>query len=387
MIWFWAALTLVSLAAFAAPFVVYPLWTRLRVRRYAVGLAPMPTAWPRLSMVLAVFNGAARIGSKIRELRALEYPGEREIVVADDGSNDATADLAQAAGADRVIRMPKRLGKSEAQNAAVQAATGDVLLFTDLGVTVQPAAAARLVAELLENGVGCVTGVDRSVAGSTADVTAAAGRYTRFEAALRQREAETGTLLGVNGCLFAVRKAHRPPVPRECVDDLYVPLAVIDRGLRVTVRPDAVAEVPRAKNLAEEYRRKVRTFTGGLFTLHEARYALPRAARRLRWQLIGHKWLRWVGPFLLLTVAFGSLGWAWRWPWAWALVVAEAAGLALGLAGLLLAVNPERQPSPLLRWPAMLVLAQTALVHAWIRYATGRPYVTWQPTRRGTDGR
>jgi hypothetical protein len=160
-----------------------------------------------------------------------------------------------------------------------------------------------------------------------------------------------------------------------------VPLAVIDRGLRVTVAPGAKAVVPRAADLREEYRRKARTFTGGLFTLRAVRRDLPRAVRRVRWRLIGHKWLRWLGPFFAALALFFSGGLALRWWPGWLLFLPQAAFWSAALAGALSSATNART-ARLLRLPLFFGLAQAALAHAWWRLASSRPYIMWEPTRR-----
>jgi Glycosyl transferase family 2 len=78
-----------------------------------------------LTILIAARNEEARIGTTINELRRL-FP-EAEILVADDGSRDATASVAEEAGA-RVLRLPPR-GKGQALTLAERtAAPGDLLL-------------------------------------------------------------------------------------------------------------------------------------------------------------------------------------------------------------------------------------------------------------------
>jgi Glycosyl transferase family 2 len=380
VIWPWLLLVAVSATGFIFPYLGYPLWLRARRLRYAIGEASPPETWSDVSVIIAAFNAAERIGPKVREMLDHDYPGKLEIIVADDGSTDGTADRAEAAGAHRVLRLARK-GKSEAQNQAVGVAAGPVLVFTDVTVEVRPGAIAHLVAELEQRGVGCVTGVDVSVAGNDTDAAAGAGLYTRFETYLRIREAQTQSLLGVNGCLFAVRKGDRPLVPPECVDDLFVPLAVCDRGLRVTLHPRAEAVVPRSKGFGQEYRRKVRTFAGGMFTALQARREMPRARRRMRWELFGHKWMRWAGPVFAAVGVYATIGLALRWWPGWLLVVAmgaAATGAGLGL----MATAAGRTPHKLLRLPAFVLLVQLAVAHAWYRVLTHQPYTTWNPTRR-----
>ena len=62
------------------------------------------------------------IAAKVANALALDYPRERlELIVASDGSADATVERARAAGADLVLDLP-RGGKVAAQNAAAERA-------------------------------------------------------------------------------------------------------------------------------------------------------------------------------------------------------------------------------------------------------------------------
>jgi len=381
MIVFWVALTAAGVLGFLFPYLGYPLLLRLAPRRHPPDETAPPDIWPSVSVIVTAFNAAGRLGEKVAELKALDYPGPLEIIVVDDGSTDDSVGEAERAGAHRVLRQPSNLGKSEAQNRGLEAATGEVAIFTDTGVRVAPDALRHLVAALLVEGVGCVTGVDHSLAAEATDQAQGAGFYTRFEIGLRRREAEAGTLLGVNGCLFAVRRAHRPPVPPECVDDLYVPLVVAAQDLRVTFHSQAVAHVPRARNFHEEYRRKVRTFTGGLFTLFRVRRDFPRLYRRLCLRLWGHKWLRWLGPFFAALALIGNIGLAEVWRPAWALLAVQITGWLTATAGAALTAADRRLPGAL-KIPVFFGVVQIALVHAWWRFFAGRPYITWLPTRR-----
>ncbi|MGE5691904.1 MAG: glycosyltransferase [Pseudomonadota bacterium] len=74
---------------------------------------------------MAARDEQGRVGPTVRALRAA-FPGA-ELIVADDGSHDATADEAEAAGA-AVLRLPRR-GKGQALSAAERVSPpGDVLL-------------------------------------------------------------------------------------------------------------------------------------------------------------------------------------------------------------------------------------------------------------------
>ena len=98
------------------------------------------------------------IAAKVANALALDYPRERlELIVASDGSADATAERARAAGADLVLELP-RGGKIAAQNAAAERAAGEILAFSDANSVWAPDALRRLVEPFADPAVGYVCG-------------------------------------------------------------------------------------------------------------------------------------------------------------------------------------------------------------------------------------
>jgi dolichyl-phosphate beta-glucosyltransferase len=93
-------------------------------------------AEPSLSLIIPAYNEAARIGTTVREVVAWlsDQPFSTELIVVDDGSDDATANLADRAlsalGVGRVIRIDHG-GKAAAVRAGMLAATCDQIAFTD----------------------------------------------------------------------------------------------------------------------------------------------------------------------------------------------------------------------------------------------------------------
>ena len=100
-----------------------------RIREVFAGVPfPADTAWPRISVVLACYNGSATIGQSLEHLTRLDYPNY-EVIVVDDGSTDGTGDIARAHGV-RVIRIEQK-GLSAARNTGMQAATGEIVTYID----------------------------------------------------------------------------------------------------------------------------------------------------------------------------------------------------------------------------------------------------------------
>src|ERR671930_1720485 len=93
--------------------------------------APADEQLPSVSLVVAAHAEEPVIAAKVGNALAMDYPRDRlEVIVACDGSPDATPALAREAGADVVLELPHG-GKVRAQDAAVDRARGDLIAFSD----------------------------------------------------------------------------------------------------------------------------------------------------------------------------------------------------------------------------------------------------------------
>src|SRR5215471_7296687 len=89
---------------------------------------------PTVSVIIAAHNEEQDITRKIEDTLALDYPADKlEIIVASDSSTDRTDQIVRSYAYRRVKlhRQEQRLGKTMAQNSAVDVSCGDVLVFTD----------------------------------------------------------------------------------------------------------------------------------------------------------------------------------------------------------------------------------------------------------------
>ena len=117
---------------------------------------------PRISLIIPAFEEADRIAGTLStvdsELRSsLQKSDDIEGIVVDDGSNDATSEIARQAGADVVIRLEENKGKGAAIRAGVQEANGSVVAFTDADLAYNPRQVVKLVT-LVESGYDMVVG-------------------------------------------------------------------------------------------------------------------------------------------------------------------------------------------------------------------------------------
>jgi GT2 family glycosyltransferase len=95
-----------------------------------------------ISVVIATYNRGALLGECLRHLADQPFEADDEVVVVDNGSTDDTSRVIEASRQRFQVRLrhltESRPGKSHAVAAAVAAASGDVLAFTDDDVTVDP---------------------------------------------------------------------------------------------------------------------------------------------------------------------------------------------------------------------------------------------------------
>lgn len=112
---------------------------------------------PRISVVIPTHNGAETLADCLSALGASSYP-PAEIVVVDDASTDDSAKIAERLQC-HVIRLDQNIGAARAKNRGAQAATGDVVFFTDDDVIVAPDALARLAENFADTRVAGVVGV------------------------------------------------------------------------------------------------------------------------------------------------------------------------------------------------------------------------------------
>ena len=144
---------------------------------------------PFISIILPVHNEAGRLPGKLENLLAQRYPrGLSEIIVVDDGSDEEAADSIppRLRRAVKTITLPRRRGKACALNAGIQAASGEILVFTDARQQIAPGSLDALVKNFYDHRVTAVTGSLRRPPGTLE------GLFRRYEEALRRWESAWG---------------------------------------------------------------------------------------------------------------------------------------------------------------------------------------------------
>jgi cellulose synthase/poly-beta-1,6-N-acetylglucosamine synthase-like glycosyltransferase len=280
----------------------YPLLLRvLLALRSPAPAVPPADDLPRVSLIVAAYDEEEVIEAKVANALALDYPRERlELIVASDGSSDATAECARAAGADLVLELP-RGGKLAAQNAAAERASGEVLAFSDANSTWSPDALLRLVEPFADPAVGYVCGQVRFLDAAGDNVE---GAYWRYEMGVRGMESALAGVTAGNGAIYAVRASAYLPLGPSGSHDLSFPFQLAKRKLRSLYVSTAQAEEKMVPTLDGEFARKRRMMVGLWDIVIGERMLTSGGYTPLyAFELASHRLLRYLTPLLHL-VAF-----------------------------------------------------------------------------------
>jgi GT2 family glycosyltransferase len=110
---------------------------------------------PRVSFIVPVFNDAERLARCLRSIRASRYPSDRiEIVVADNGSQDGSPEIARSAGA--ILVAAPHVSVAALRNRAAHASRGSILAYVDADNEVVPGWVESAVETLRLPAVGAV---------------------------------------------------------------------------------------------------------------------------------------------------------------------------------------------------------------------------------------
>ena len=384
----WIALALVGLPVvlFAYGYFVYPalLWLGARARPpYAK--PGDPTEWPRISIALPAYNEERSIRRAIESLLATDYPADRrQILIVSDASTDGTDDIVReyAGRGVELLRMPKRSGKTAAENAATRHLTGEIIVNTDATIRILPGSIKPLIRVFQDPRVGVASGRDMSVGDITTEANQGESGYVGYEMWVRALETRCGGIVGASGCFYAIRYHLQTTLfPEALSRDFASALISQEHGLSAVSVDEAVCLVPRAISLDSEFRRKIRTMARGLETLWYKRYLMnPARYGGFALRLISHKLSRWLVFLVLPGSLLGLVILAAEFRAALVLLLIALGGCLIG--AYVMRISERRRVA---RGFAVLGFAFAACLAgmiAWSKALRGERNPIWEPTRR-----
>ncbi|HEV3215927.1 MAG TPA: glycosyltransferase family 2 protein [Vicinamibacterales bacterium] len=361
---FWTSLLLLVYV-----YVGYPLVAWLR-GHLCPRQAARPPIEPVVSVIVVAHDEAQRIGARIENLLASDYPaGKLEIIVASDGSTDVTAEIAgryQRRGV-KVRSFRSRRGKAAVLDDLIPSAKGEIVVLADARQSYEPGAIRALAADFADPRVGAVSGE-----------LMAPGFYWQYEKFIRANESWSDSTVGATGAIYAIRRELFESIPADTIlDDVLIPVRIARRGYRVLFEARAqaydVSMTPRA-----EFARKTRTIAGTFQLFARESWLLNPFRSRLWFEALSHKALR-LGIPIMHAALFGA-----NFALAGARIADEGYRWMMACQLLFYAAALAGHAMPLSRRRLVIVVPYTMCLLLWatmigfLRFATRRQQVTWE---------
>ncbi|WP_321782003.1 glycosyltransferase family 2 protein [Paraburkholderia sp. J94] len=305
----WTFIFLVTL--FIYPYSLFPLGL-LIIERFSPRNADQKNAkrhsnLPKVSLIISAYNEEMVIREKIKNALASKYPLDKlQIIVASDGSRDATAEIVNSYRDQGVVLLHSdvRRGKNACLNSAVAIADGEVVAFTDANAMFDEMAILYLVEGFDSADVGCVVGKESRSAKKDSGTAKSDGVYWRFENRIKEALNRFGLVIVGNGPILAIRRELFRQLSDDVANDFETPMQIGNSGWRVVFQDKALSFENSATKAGEEYRRKTRIVVRGLTGFFRNIQEL-RGARLF--VFVSHKVIRWFGAFLQVAILLLSV--------------------------------------------------------------------------------
>lgn len=324
---YWMLWSLLAVSAFllAYPFTLYPLL-----------LAMLPKAAPprlgnsfpkRAALLFAARDEAQALPMTLRALARAQmtWPGLR-ILAWDDGSQDETGRILRAARPlVATVHADRPVGKAEGLRRLIDASDADILILMDANVRFTPETLRHLVAPFAAPEVGAVGGrLIPSGSGS------AVGRaYWRLEETVKRLETRSGSTIGCDGALWAIRRSLYPRFGQAASDDFRPSMEALLAGYRVVSQPLAVVHEDAVAD-RHGFERAARIACGAWHAHRQIRHRLGALRPLDRFKYVSHKLVRWFAGLWLVLAGISALGLlAWHGSGLFALALAAAGWLAM----------------------------------------------------------
>jgi len=327
--------------------------------------------YPPVSLIISAYNEEDIIKEKILNSLNLDYPEDRlEIIVANDGSGDNTAEVVSKYPMIKLLDFEVNEGKTLIQNKAVETAIGEILVFSDANSLYRDDAIKRIVQNFADKSIGAVCGElilqkDKTNSGE------GEGLYWKYEKAIKKAESNIASVLGNNGAIYALRRELYIPLPKDIISDFVEPLMIIKQGYRNVYEAKAIALEKPEGNFYREFNRKVRIITRGIRGMIYCRELLK--LDFTGFALISHKILRWLAPIFMFFLFTANLFYH---PGIYLVLLSgQLIFYLMALAGL-------KYEKKLLYIPTYFTIVNYASLVGIIHFITGRKYVSWETSKR-----
>lgn len=377
-IMFWVCLTILLYIIFGYPLCVIMLSRFFGQDGRSDGHRPRS-----FTFLIAAYNEEACIREKIENCLALAETSkfDLQIIVISDGSTDRTVEEIRAVTDSRVqLIVPEvRSGKALALNQILPLANRDIIIFTDANSLVAPGSLQAMSERFGDPAVGGVCGeivVDKAKSGA---ISKGEGLYWKYDQSMKQAETRLGGAVSAQGSFYAIRPQFAAPFVPDCADDFYNSVRVVAMGSRLAFEPRVRAFEHVTEGAKREMSRRIRSTERGWRALMAYKSLLnPLTHGWYAWQLLSHKALRRLTPFLILLLFLLNLALIGE-RWFYSLLAWFQIVLCVLITAA--ALNAWVRKLPVVRQLFFFAISNVAMALGLIRYMTGRRSTLWSPVR------
>lgn len=337
-----------------------------------------------VSIIIPARNEEKAIRETILSLKETNYPN-KQIIVVDDGSTDATYAIAKPFADAGVIELVKsgtetgRGGKSFAMNLALKLCRGDYIMQVDADTSFDRNVIQEMLAPFADPKVGGVTGnIKVRNAGKNLVTKCQMCEYLLSISLWRNWASKIGVLLQMAGGLSMFRRDALEDVggwDSELVEDADMTMKVRKLGLKTLFARDAVAftSVPEGLNtLAAQRRRWERGFFRTFFRKH--------LNAMLPWRFHASNFIELVLQFFFtilcpyLYYAYFAALLVFK-PWLIPLFIVASYVLYVGFFFLLLFVAISLSERRRQEWPYLIYIPILPLFNEFLRFVRAVSYI------------
>jgi cellulose synthase/poly-beta-1,6-N-acetylglucosamine synthase-like glycosyltransferase len=339
---------------------------------------------PTVTLIISAYNEEKDIREKLENTRQLHYPKDKlEVLVISDASSDQTDAIVREYEHEGIIlrRMAERGGKTVGLNAVVPSATGEFIVFSDANAIYRPDAIEKLIRNFCDPAIGCVTGDSQYINVEDSSAGKSEKTYWDYDRLLKVRESRSGSMVGSDGAIFAIRKELYAPLRPEDINDFVLPLLIVSQGYRCIFEPEAVCEESGTSHWREEFRRKIRVVNRSWTGLWRVKQLLnPYQYGWFSIQLFSHKLLRWLTPLFLFSLLASSISLVSVSPFFLVMALSQLGGYTIGIFGMVF--EKLSSSNRLVSVGAYFLLVNVASVLGIIKGLRGNTITVWNPERQ-----
>lgn len=277
-------------------YMAYPLWLKSFPSEGAFTRKDFSEIPQEITLILLSYNGKLYLEDKVSMLlKDLKHFAAYEMIIIDDCSTDGSRELLERFRDEpdiRIILKPGHKGISHSMNLGVSLAKYNYIVFCDQRQMLSQEILLKLVEPLIHDEIGIV-----SACISNTDKTGCFSTIRHYENFLKYEESRIGSLMGVYGPLYAMKKSCYVSIPEGIIlDDLYLSLKVMGSKKIKFIEECRIFDEHICS--LHDYGRIRRYLTGFLQILTDKELLGHMPARQLI-MLFWHKYLRLLIPVML----------------------------------------------------------------------------------------